>query len=326
MTGPHVRFSWFVVKVSALDHMARLCPARSMVCAAFVAAALLAAATSRAQDASHGVTPADIERGGQIFLLSCASCHGPNGDTVPGVNLASGSFRRATTDQDLAALIRNGIPGTAMPPSSLTEAQALQVVAYLRSLPAAAMAASAARPAGPAGTPSRGQMLYATLDCASCHMVNGAGAFLGPDLSSVGITRRPDEIERALTNPDADIRNGARTVTVVRKDGSTIVGRLLNQDTYTLQFIDAAGRLTSIRKADARSAEVMESSAMPNYADKLSAQQVADLVSYLQTLNAPVRTGGIAGTGRGGPAGGRGGTPASGQGQAGGRAGRGATP
>jgi quinoprotein glucose dehydrogenase len=158
-------------------------------------------------------------------------------------------------------------------------------------------------------------------------MVNGTGAFLGPDLSSVGITRRPDEIERALTNPDAEIRNGTRTVTLVRKGGTTVVGRLLNQDTYTLQFIDASGRLTSVRKADVQRWDVMESSAMPGYADKLTAQQVADLVSYLQTLNAPVGTGGVAGTGRGGPPPGGRGAPAAGQGPVGGRGGgRGTTP
>src|SRR6186997_2833767 len=80
-----------------------------------------------AQD-EHGVTPADIERGGQTFLASCASCHGPNGDGVTGVNLASGTFRRASTDQQLADIIRNGISGTDMPPTNLTEAQAALVV------------------------------------------------------------------------------------------------------------------------------------------------------------------------------------------------------
>src|SRR5881227_3466127 len=94
------------------------------------------AARVGAQD-EHGVTPADIERGGQTFLASCAVCHGPDGDTIAGVNLASGTFRHGTTDQDLINIIRNGIPGTSMPPNNLTEPQAGLVVAYLRSLPAA---------------------------------------------------------------------------------------------------------------------------------------------------------------------------------------------
>jgi putative heme-binding domain-containing protein len=273
-----------------------------------LAAPLLAiSGASRAQDSSHGFTTADIERGSQVFLLSCASCHGANGDAVANVNLASGSFRRATTDQDLVNLIRRGIPGAAMPPSNLSEAEALQVVAYLRSLPAAA---TAARAAGPAGSAVAGRALYGSLDCASCHMINGVGGFLGPDLSSVGTTRRPDELERSLTAPSADIRAGNRTVTIVTPSGASVSGRLLNQDTYSLQFIDATGRLTSVRKDAVQRWEVMETSAMPTYAGSLAPAQIADLVAYLQGLDAPVRAGGIGGAARGaGPRGGGAGAP-----------------
>ena len=290
---------------------------RRLAAAVFAATLITLGIPPRAQDAGHGLTTADIERGGQLFLLSCASCHGQNGDTVPGVNVASGTFRRATTDQELAALIRRGIPGTAMPPSSLTEAEALQVVGYLRSLPAAV---AASRSVGPAGAAAAGRALYASLDCATCHMIDGVGGYLGPDLSSIGISRRVDELERALTDPSAEIRVGNRTVSIVTRAGSPVMGRLLNHDRYSLQFIDAAGRLTSVRKDAVRSWEIMEMSAMPSYASTLGPQPRADLVSYLQTLSAPVRTGGVAGTPRGG--GPRGGGPAAPP--AGGRGGRGA--
>jgi putative heme-binding domain-containing protein len=252
---------------------------------------------SRAQEAAHGYTQADIERGGQTFLLSCASCHGANGDLVASVSLFSGNFRRATTDQELADLIRRGIPGTPMPPSSLPETDALQVVAYLRSRPATI---AAARLSGSAGSAAAGAAIYTRLDCSTCHMVNGSGGFLGPELSSIGLTRPADELERALTLPDADIRNGNRTVSVTATDGTRTVGRLLNQDLYTLQFIDQHGRLTSVRKDAVRRWDVMTSSGMPAYADTLSRQDIADLVSYLQTLTAPPRSGGVAGVQRGG--------------------------
>jgi cytochrome c oxidase cbb3-type subunit 3 len=291
--------------------------ARRYVAAAILVAPLLAlGGASRAQDPGHGFTTADIERGSQVFMLSCASCHGAQGDTVANVNLTTGIFRRATTDQELVDLIRRGIPGTAMPPSNLSEPEALQVVAYLRSLPTANRPTT---PAGPAGAAAAGRALYGSLDCTSCHMINGVGGFLGPDLSSVGTTRRPDELERALTAPSADIRVGSRTVTVVTASGTPVSGRLLNQDTYSLQFIDAAGRLTSVRKDAVQRWEVMETSAMPNYADKLTPPQIADLVAYLQGLDAPIRTGGIGGPARGGGA--RGGGAAA---PAAGRGGRGA--
>ncbi|MEO8484669.1 MAG: c-type cytochrome [Acidobacteriota bacterium] len=294
--------------------------ARRLAALAALAVSLgLRAGGIRAQDASHGYTQADIERGGQTYLLSCGSCHGPTGDLVAAVNLFGGTFRRATSDQEIVGLIRSGIPGTPMPPSSLSEADAMQIVAFLRSRPGTT---TAARTSGLPGNAGSGARLYATLDCATCHMINGAGGYLGPDLSSMGITRPVDELERALTKPSIDIRNGNRTVTVLRASGPALTGRLLNQDTYSLQFMDATGRLTSVRKDDVRRWEVMATSPMPAYGDTLTPQQIADVVSYLQTLNAPPQSGGVAGTQRGGgPRGG--GAPAP---PANGRGGRGGPP
>jgi putative heme-binding domain-containing protein len=270
--------------------------------AALVAVVILAAlpAGASGRQLENGVTPADLERGEQAFLSACASCHGTSGDAVANVTLTAGTYRRATTDQELMNLIRSGIPGTAMPPSSLSEAQAALVVAYLRSLRAPT---SAPRATGLVGSAAAGKAVYTAGDCASCHRAGGQGGFLGPDLSSVGATRAVPELERALLDPSADIRTGNRTVTVVTKDGKSTVGRLLNQDTYSLQWIDAAGTLTSSRKDALRQWDVMAVSGMPNYTAKLSAQQLADVVAYLQTLNEPVQAGGIggAGRGRGGP-------------------------
>ena len=284
-------------------------------------AVLRMGSTGLAQD-EHGVTPADIERGGQTFLASCASCHGPNGDSVPDVNLALGTFRRASTDQQLVTLIRGGIPGTAMPPSNLTEAQATLVVAYLRSLP---RAIAASRTAGLLGNATNGKAIFDNKgDCRSCHMVNGVGGFLGPDLSSVGLTRRSLELERALVDPSGEIRTGARTARVVARNGTVTVGRLLNQDTYSLQMIDAKGNLMPVMKDAVRSWEVMNGSAMPRM-DTLTTQDIADVVSYLATMKTPVpvAVGGRAG-GAGPGAGGRGaGAPPAGPAANGGRGGRG---
>jgi len=271
-----------------------------IVSAAAVAAGLLAGPRVAAQD--HGVTPAEIERGGQTYMAGCATCHGPDGDTLAGANLATGTFRRGTTDQELINMIRNGIPGTAMPPNNLSEAQAALVVAYLRSLPATM---SSSKTTGLRGDPVAGKAIFdGKGGCATCHRVQGTGGFLGPELSSVGLTRRSIELERALTDPHADIRTGTRTVNIVNKDGSRIVGRLLNQDTYSVQLIDAKGKLWSFRKDAVREWTIPDLSAMPSFGDKLTTQELADVVSYLGTLKAPVPAGG--GGGRGAPAPGRG--------------------
>ena len=68
------------------------------------------------------------------------------------------------------------------------------------------------------------------------------------------------------------------------RDGATINGRLLNQDTFTLQLLDAQERLLLLEKSNLREFSLLKTSPMPSYRDKLSAQEVADLVGYLASL------------------------------------------
>src|SRR5262249_29731289 len=101
------------------------------VMAKLIALIVLAAAVAGAQE--HGYPPADVENGARLYQSSCAGCHGPGGEMVPGTDLQSGQFRRATTDAEVIRIIQSGIPGTTMPPSSFSEAQAGSIVAFLRS-------------------------------------------------------------------------------------------------------------------------------------------------------------------------------------------------
>lgn len=275
-----------------------------MAAAAMLAVLLQAGGPAGAQE--HGVTPVDLERGGQTYLSNCTSCHGPNGDGVTGVNLFSGQFRKATTDQDLVDIIRHGIAGTPMPPFNFPEAQAGQIVAYLRSQPAS-MAAS--QLAGLRGNAADGRTIFEGKgefenggNCLGCHRLQTPsgkiGGFLGPDLSNIGGTRRSIDLERALVEPSAAIRTDER-VAVVTRDGKTFRGRLLNQDTYSVQLIDNGGALQSVQKAGILRVDILSVSVMPNFADRFSKQQLADLVSYLMTLKTPQAGG--RGAGRSGP-------------------------
>ena len=235
-----------------------------------------------AQDEEHGVTPMQIQRGEQIFLSNCANCHGPDGNSISGVDLASGKFRHASTDQDLVNIIQNGIPGTPMPPSNYPAAQAQTIVAYIHSMKELSTGARTSLQ----GDPIRGKEIFEGKGlCLNCHQAGGKGtSFLGPDLSNIGATRRSADLERSVVDPSAEVRPANRTVRIVSQDGTTTLGRLLNQDTYGFQILAANGKLMSFSKADLREFEIMKTSPMPSYKDKLSAQELADLVSYLSTL------------------------------------------
>src|SRR5215468_2633439 len=105
--------------------------------------------------AQHGYTPGDVEEGEQLFIENCAICHGPEGDAVPGVALAKGQFRHASSDEELGHVIGNGIPGTAMPPGNFHEHQVTALVAYLRS-----MTASIATSNTTLGDAARGKAIF----------------------------------------------------------------------------------------------------------------------------------------------------------------------
>ena len=106
----------------------------------------------------------------------------------------------------------------------------------------------------------------------------------GAKLTDIGAVRRSSELERSLLEPDAEIRAENRSVRAVTRDGATIAGRLLNQDSFTLQLLDASEHLVSVAKSDLREYALLKNSPMPSYRDKLSSQELADVVSYLASL------------------------------------------
>ena len=227
----------------------------------------------------HGYTPADIENGGLLYQGNCTACHGPDGDGVPSINLGSGKFRRGTTDDEIVKIILGGIPGTAMPPSNFSEGQAGTIVAYLRSL------ASSPTTGMLKGDAARGQSVFTGKgQCQNCHSVAGVGARGGPSLSEVGASRRAIELQRAIVEPSADIRQDHRPARVVTRDGATVTGRLLNQDTFTIQVLDGSSRLRLLDKSSVREVTIPKESPMPSYKGKLDEQEVADLIAYLRTL------------------------------------------
>jgi mono/diheme cytochrome c family protein len=94
--------------------------------ATLVAAGLFVAGSSLS--AQHA-TAFDIEDGGRAFRNTCANCHGPDGDQIAGIDLGRAQFRRPLSDQELAGIIRNGIPNTPMPATNMSDAQATKIVA-----------------------------------------------------------------------------------------------------------------------------------------------------------------------------------------------------
>ncbi|HVZ22237.1 MAG TPA: c-type cytochrome [Vicinamibacterales bacterium] len=242
-----------------------------------VVATLCLAGVAAAQAPAY--SPADAQDGERLFMNSCANCHGPDGDVVPGVDLEHGQFRRASSDGELIDIIRRGIPGTAMPPGNYSNTAATQIVAFLRTQ-AASRQATVAR-----GDARRGRALFEGKgQCLTCHSVNGEGPRLGIDISEVGRIRRTAELEKALLDPAPTVRPQNRGVRLVTRDGQTVTGRLLNHDMLTVQVLDTREQLRTFATRSLRELTIVEASPKTSYRGKLTPDEIADLVGYLATL------------------------------------------
>ncbi|MEY4641887.1 MAG: Cytochrome c oxidase subunit [Pseudomonadota bacterium] len=227
-------------------------------------------------------TGADLFSGAQVYQNLCANCHGLDGALVPNVDLGHGVFRQNYTDEQLVGIIQKGIPNTPMPPNpNMSSEQAQLVVDYLRSRavdPSASLAGNAAN----------GRELFVDRGaCNYCHMVKGEGEPTGPDLSRIGDIRSAAELTQSLREPNAVIDPNNRQYGVTTKDGTSITGRLMNQDSFTVQLMDPSGKLRSFSKADLNAQGFAPSPMGALSEQEWTDQEVADLVAYLASLRVP---------------------------------------
>jgi putative heme-binding domain-containing protein len=135
------------------------------------------------------------------------------------------------------------------------------------------------------GDTTRGKAIFEGKgQCMTCHRVAGNGSRTGPELTEIGSLRMPEQIEKSLLDPDAEIAPQNRTYRVVTRAGETITGRLLNLDAFSVQLLDSKERLRSFSRANLKEWGLVEKSPMPAYKDKLTAQDLADVLSYLGSL------------------------------------------
>lgn len=232
-----------------------------------------------AQTANRQYGTANIQAGYRLYAAQCALCHGGNGDSIAGVNLARQQFRRASADGDIRNTIVNGVAAAGMPSFQFQPAELDAIVAYIRS------GFDLSGTAFMIGDVARGKAVYDEKGgCSACHRVRGNGSRTAPDLSDIGAIRKPSAIQRSILQPTMAMQPINRPVRIVTRDGRTIQGRRLNEDTASVQLIDRDARLISLSKADIREYELGTTSDMPSFAGKLSEREVADLLAYLLSL------------------------------------------
>jgi cytochrome c oxidase cbb3-type subunit III len=234
-------------------------------------------------------SPADVANGKKLYEAMCSRCHGLDAGGSDGPSLQGVPERLG--DEAMGGIIRGGIPGTGMNGvGSLSADETGQVIGYLRTLGHTADAEIAK------GDPAKGKAAYESSGCAGCHIINGEGGGAGPELTRVGAMRGPSYLRTTLLTPGAILPHEAGAmergrftqflfVHVITKDGRSVDGTRVYEDSFTIELKDAAGRFHSFRKLELQKLEKLPGkSVMPSFKDTLSATQLDDLVAYLSSL------------------------------------------
>lgn len=150
-------------------------------------------------------------------------------------------------------------------------------------------APKAAAEAQLSGDAARGQtILEGRGACLTCHRVKDRGSRLGPDLSDIGLRSR-DSLEKALLAPSPEAQPQNRLYRVVTSDGVAITGKLFNQNISSIQMLDSKEQFRSIQRSNLKEQGFVQPPPMPSYEGKLSREELADVVAYLQSLKGAVK-------------------------------------
>jgi putative heme-binding domain-containing protein len=246
----------------------------------FILIVLLVTYTSAA-DAQKKSLP-----GKSLFIAHCSRCHGVMGGGGEGPSLSRTNLPRATNDADLARIISEGIPGTSMPGNwTLDSQQVNYIIEYVRSL-----SKTEGEELALTGDATKGMALFEKSGCASCHVINGKGRSLGPELSHIGLKRGLSHLQERLTHPGNNkLTDGLGfiqflVIEIELKDGTKIRGLRTNEDTFSIQLRDPDNTFYSFRKNEVKSINRFEGESLMPAFDSLSESDRNDIVAYLTSL------------------------------------------
>ena len=255
--------------------------------------ALVCALTLQAQQAGTEASPAngakaECARGQEVFASNCASCHGLDGKgTERAPNLVDGANSHRLSNAQISGIIREGIAAGGMPAfHTLSDADIEAIVKYLR------CQAGTNEEGKVQGDPIAGKKLfYGKATCSNCHMADGKGGFIASDLSQYGRMHSPQQVRSAIVSPKDSPSVHMRLARLTLRDGKKIVGRVRNEDNFSIQIQALDGTFHFISKSAVDKLEYDQKLLMPaDYGSILTSEELNDLISYLVSIPADTST------------------------------------
>ncbi len=240
--------------------------------------------------------PQAIARGRSLYDTNCSFCHGEDarGGAEGGPNLIRSDYSlRDQNGEVLAAIVQNGIPGTAMQKFTLSNGDVSDIAAFIHSFGISSRDPGRMRPASIVVGDAAAGGLYFKAKCAACHSVTG-------DLKGIG--SRIDDAQTLQQTWIMPAVYGGRggggqvisaaahvppvTVTVTQANGEKVEGRLGRIDDFIVTLTDADGAARTFRRDGAVPKVEVHDPMQPHkdllrvYTDK----NIHDVTAYLVTI------------------------------------------
>ena len=124
--------------------------------------------------------------------------------------------------------------------------------------------------------------------CGKCHVVNGRGKKVGPELTGIGAIQTPEYFLESILKPSAKIVKGYETMYVITTDGIPYNGLIKSEtETEMVLLLEESGEIeeVTIAKSDIQEMKKQDVSIMPgNIGELLSVRDFYGIVSFLQSL------------------------------------------
>ena len=193
-----------------------------------------APATSQQTQAAEEVITVDPQlasRGEELYNQNCVFCHQADAIGKPGFapSLTNQEFLKVASDKFLVSTIRDGRPGTGMPPFGHLGRQDIEaMVAFLRDH-ATEPNISAKIDAQPAtqGDPRLGKFWFDQI-CATCHGPNGDGYAAGGTGTAIGKPGFLDKVSDGFIR--VSIKEGRTNTRMIGYSGPTAMADLSDRE------------------------------------------------------------------------------------------------
>jgi putative heme-binding domain-containing protein len=241
----------------------------------------LAQNAAPANVAARPLHPSTSE-GQQLFESVCAGCHGLDGrggERGPDISMRQQAVQ--LSDGEILGILRGGRAAAGMPPFAfLGDAKLKELLEYIRTLQG--KGATVTLP----GDARNGKVLFfGKARCSECHMVHGAGGFIGRDLSMYGATLSPADIRANILRPNINPAKANKMTVVTMRDSRKFTGVIRNEDNFSIQLQSLDGTFHLLNRSETALVEFLPDPIMPSdYAAILKPAELDDIVSYLMTV------------------------------------------